>query len=251
MRTLVLISALIIILNSCSNTESEFERKSKTFDSIETKYKDIGFSGISDIDIKYKQIEIYSRILLEKQNIFDSISVKNLTDSFRTKFLSRHNLLKTDFEKDIDSVNSYSSTYLNQLYEMIGDEKSFKSRVHDAFKANGSLKFDDLLFYFDNLYFKLSPDSKYHYVNSVTNSEIEKWMTGSKGLILEFEYAVKKNMRDPDSFEHIETSYNNKGVDARVKMKYRGKNKLGIIVLTEANGILDTENGTVTITSIN
>ncbi|WP_185213795.1 hypothetical protein [Sphingobacterium mizutaii] len=247
----ILISSFFIFILSCSQGNSDFERKSKMFNSINNKYKGLGFSGISDLDIKYKQVKIFSRIVLEKQNVFDSTIVQNLTDSLRLEFLKKHNISSPDFERDIDSVKSYSPTFLSQLYSMTANEDIFKSKIHDAYKANGKLNFSDLLFYFDNLYFKLSPDSKYQYVQSIDKNEIEKWMKGRNGIILEFENEVKKKMHDQESFEHIETSYSNKGFEAKVRMKYRGKNKLGVTVLNEANGILNTENGTVSITSIN
>jgi hypothetical protein len=42
---------------------------------------------------------------------------------------------------------------------------------------------------------------------------------------------VKENMKDPSSFEHVETSYSDKGDYLIVKMVYRGKNSFGALVI--------------------
>jgi len=44
---------------------------------------------------------------------------------------------------------------------------------------------------------------------------------------------VKENMHDPKSFEHVETSYKILGEEALIIMKYRGHNKLGVLVLNQ------------------
>jgi len=45
--------------------------------------------------------------------------------------------------------------------------------------------------------------------------------------------AVEKNMNDPDSFDHVETRFSDKGDYILVYMKYRGKNSFGALVLGE------------------
>lgn len=43
---------------------------------------------------------------------------------------------------------------------------------------------------------------------------------------------VKENMNDPDSFQHVETTYEDKGIGVGfyVHMKYRGNNAFGGVV---------------------
>lgn len=55
---------------------------------------------------------------------------------------------------------------------------------------------------------------------------------------------VKNNMNDPKSFEHIETTYTDKGDYLLVYMKYRGKNAFGAKVLQTVIGTVDL-NGNV------
>lgn len=72
--------------------------------------------------------------------------------------------------------------------------------------------------------------------------EITRWMSNYDGSIFEFEYDVKKLLDDPESFEHVETSYTK---SAKVKMKFRAKNRFGAIVLNTAHADLNTIDGTV------
>ena len=51
-------------------------------------------------------------------------------------------------------------------------------------------------------------------------------------------------MNDPKSFEHIETTYTDKGDYLLVYMKFRGKNSFGAKVLQTAIGTVDL-NGNV------
>ena len=55
---------------------------------------------------------------------------------------------------------------------------------------------------------------------------------------------VKNNMNDPKSFEHVETTYTDKGDYLLVYMKFRGKNSFGAKVLQTAIGTVDL-NGNV------
>ncbi len=50
---------------------------------------------------------------------------------------------------------------------------------------------------------------------------------------------VKNNMKDPKSFEHVETTYTDKGDHLVVYMKYRGKNSFGATTLETAIGTVD------------
>lgn len=57
---------------------------------------------------------------------------------------------------------------------------------------------------------------------------------------------VKKNMNDPKSFEHVETSYADNGADVVVFMKFRGNNAFGAKVLSEAVASVAPATGEVT-----
>lgn len=63
---------------------------------------------------------------------------------------------------------------------------------------------------------------------------------------------VQDNMRDPDSFEHIETRItpvNNKGTHHLI-MKYRAKNGFGGMTISNAIATIDNDSCKATITSI-
>lgn len=78
-----------------------------------------------------------------------------------------------------------------------------------------------------------------------SNPLVENWMSDWDGSIADFKYKVKKQLHNPSSFEHVETSYNDKGLNVKVRMKFRATNKLGALVLNQADGILNTSDGSV------
>jgi hypothetical protein len=80
---------------------------------------------------------------------------------------------------------------------------------------------------------------------SSSNYLAEQWMSDYDGSIFEFEYQVKKLLDDPSSFEHVETSYSEQGLETKVRMKFRAKNKFGAKVLNQADALLNTNDGTV------
>ncbi|WP_149525673.1 hypothetical protein [Sphingobacterium hotanense] len=155
-----------------------------------------------------------------------------------------------EFLADKDSINSFSKSYLSEK-ETFWNDANFRSRLLDIYKANGKVEFEDLLFYFDNSYFKLDQNSDFQYVSKIHSEDIEKWMLGLNGLILDFEYSVKEMLDNPDSFEHVETSYNSAKNQANVKMKFRAKNKFGAVVTNVAFGVLNIDDGSVSNIRIN
>ncbi|WP_282635818.1 hypothetical protein [Sphingobacterium thalpophilum] len=241
-KILMYILALYSI-TSCQ--ETEYERKKKIYESINEKYKNKGFSGISEVYSQVKQIGVYSSVYLEKRNVFSEQEVKHVSDSLQEIFLSKHGIAKDEYLTDIDSVDSYSSTLLPEMYELISNETDLRKRLYSAYKANKNVSFDDLMYYFKNYRFPFVENSGYKYVSSVNNTDVEAWMSNVDGSIFEFEHAVKKQLHDPSSFEHVETSYNTNHGEARVRMKFRAKNKLGALVLSQADGILNTSDGSV------
>jgi hypothetical protein len=58
----------------------------------------------------------------------------------------------------------------------------------------------------------------------------EKYLSGWDGSYRPLVEYVKKNMDDPDSFEHVETIFWNNGDHATVVMKFRGNNAYGVTV---------------------
>lgn len=58
---------------------------------------------------------------------------------------------------------------------------------------------------------------------------------------------VRDNMNDPSSFEHIETTYSDKGNYLLVKMKFRGKNALGTKVVNVVTAKMDIDGNVLSI----
>ena len=54
--------------------------------------------------------------------------------------------------------------------------------------------------------------------------KIEKQFSAWDGSHITFSRAIKDNLNDPSSFEHVETRYEDKGTYILVSMKYRAKN---------------------------
>lgn len=51
------------------------------------------------------------------------------------------------------------------------------------------------------------------------------------GYCMNLKHFVKKNLNDPDSFEHVETNTYDNGNDVIVKMMYRTKNVFGTKII--------------------
>ena len=59
---------------------------------------------------------------------------------------------------------------------------------------------------------------------------------------------VKKGMKDPSSFEHVETRFNDKGDHYEIYMQFRGKNSFNAIVTQQV--IADFNKSTRTLSNI-
>ena len=73
---------------------------------------------------------------------------------------------------------------------------------------------------------------------------IEKHFSKYDGSCISFKSFIKENLKDPSSFEHVETRYNdNNDGTVIVYMKYRAKNSFGAIVTEIAKCTLNTSSG--------
>jgi len=74
--------------------------------------------------------------------------------------------------------------------------------------------------------------------------KIEAQFSGWDGSHREFERMIKDAMNDPDSYDHVETRYIDKGSFIRVFCTFRGKNSLGVwsrtprLLISLSTGIL-------------
>ncbi|WP_353120956.1 tetratricopeptide repeat protein [Dysgonomonas capnocytophagoides] len=98
-----------------------------------------------------------------------------------------------------------------------------------------------------NTIMQLIPDEKQAIENqkiAARKERILKQFSSWDGSHRNLEKWLKNNMNDPKSFEHVETTYTDKGDYLLVYMKYRGKNSFGAKVLQTVIGTVDL-NGNV------
>lgn len=68
-------------------------------------------------------------------------------------------------------------------------------------------------------------------VKSERKGKIEAQFSGYSGAHRNFERLIKKSMNDPDSYDHVETRYTDKGDYIRIYMTFRGRNAFGGMVM--------------------
>jgi hypothetical protein len=77
----------------------------------------------------------------------------------------------------------------------------------------------------------------------VATESIEKNFNGWDGSHIKLTRFVKENLNDPDSYEHIETTYKVTGDSIWLFMNYRAKNSFGGIVKEGITAIANKETG--------
>lgn len=60
---------------------------------------------------------------------------------------------------------------------------------------------------------------------------------------------IKKSMNDPDSYDHVETTYKDTGKDLLIITKYRGKNGFGGVVINSLKAKADYDGNVIEIYS--
>lgn len=85
------------------------------------------------------------------------------------------------------------------------------------------------------------------YENNDPNGRIERHFSNIDGSYTKFKNYIKENLKDPSSFEHVETRYNdNNDGTVTVYMKYRGKNSFGAVTTQIAKCTLNVNSGDFT-----
>lgn len=80
-----------------------------------------------------------------------------------------------------------------------------------------------------------------------TKEEIESLFSSYNGSLPSLVQEIKKQMKDPDSFEHIETSYSNIKSKLIVEMKYSGINSFNTRVIQEVTATVDFDGNVIRI----
>lgn len=79
----------------------------------------------------------------------------------------------------------------------------------------------------------------------IRQEKIERQFSAWDGAHLKLERSVEDSLKDPDSYEHIETRYGIKGDRLTVVMTFRAKNSFGGYVVQQAKGVYDIEGNTL------
>ena len=79
------------------------------------------------------------------------------------------------------------------------------------------------------------------------NNKILRQFSQWDGSHRNLERLIKDNMNDPSSFDHVETTYADKGKYILVQMRYRGKNAFGATVLNTTTAKVDIDGNILSI----
>jgi hypothetical protein len=79
----------------------------------------------------------------------------------------------------------------------------------------------------------------------VRAKKISNQFSGWDGAHIKLERLVKENLKDPDSYEHVKSLYNDHKTYLIVELTYRAKNSFGAKVLGSVQAKVDINSGTV------
>lgn len=241
------IPVLLIMLIAVA-CEPSIEQKLKEISFINEKYNSTIFYSTSNIvDSKYKIWKCLSFM----QTLYGSDKVKDiahLNDSIFNVAITKTKIDVNQFKKDTADINKILPGYFDSNNKSNLDIEVTKA-ISTAYGNNSKVTYSDIVDYivdgkFKNGESKETSTPKTH-KESIDKNEVEKWMSGWDGSISDFEKQIKNNLNDPDSFKHVETSYNIKRRPIIVRMKFRCKNSYNATVTNIAEGVLNTSNGTV------
>lgn len=255
----------VVIIAGCNEQQDKTvknEHRSKTsklktekeliLDSLDAVYLNLGFEGYCDALKEDEVLYITAAAIAEKKfpsNDTERTKLELSTyNNFYRDWLSAKKIDQKQFEedklKDVFVLNNQCA--LENKYVLSG----LRFKIKELVSTTNNVTYASLGEHMKNNFRDQRERSTSTVSNretnpaSVSESDITKWMSSWDGSIFELEYAVKKLLNDPDSFEHVETSGSTKN-GAKVKMVFRAKNKLGNLVTNTAYADLNTEDGTV------
>lgn len=97
---------------------------------------------------------------------------------------------------------------------------------------------------------KLIPNQEQQEINKIKSerqNKINLQFSGYDGSHSTLKRVVKENMKDPSSFDHIKTNYEDKGSYILVQMSYRGKNSFGAKVIQTTTAKIDLDGNIISI----
>lgn len=241
-----LLIAIATIFYSC---KSDIEKKFDKIDEINAKYKSTNLRNLSEIDAGRKKIEkfvSYFRTMYGTNAVPDE---KVTTDSLLNILLNKNDIKQNQYNEDRKQALEIFPDYFDDGSEIYYKKSKVSRDISIAFANDENRTYEDLFHYVEKGYFT-NGERKGESISSfekpkATKDEVEKWMSGWNGSIRDFVTKVKSDLKDPESFKHIETSYNNKNSRVIVRMKFSAKNAIGGNLSNIAEGILNIQDGTV------
>lgn len=116
--------------------------------------------------------------------------------------------------------------YAKKLYDNSVPMRKAKNRFFNSSVLKWILIFGVIIFFMDQCFKNNAKESALR--NDPNN--IERHFSQYDGSYTKFKNYIKENLKDPSSFEHVETVFtNNNDGTATVIMKYRGRNSFGAI----------------------
>lgn len=86
---------------------------------------------------------------------------------------------------------------------------------------------------------KLEQEQKNKQAVATRKKQIEDQFSGWDGSHVKLTRYIKEHMKDPDSYDHVETRFGDKGDHILVVTKYRGKNSFGALVVQATTATVD------------
>jgi|GEM_PF-2009401 len=131
----------------------------------------------------------------------------------------------------IDTV-VYREYYRKQLIKKLGYEYS-NIKTFISFIPNRNIDYEKLL-----------ADNK---TKAERKEKILRQFSAWDGSHINLKRVVKANMNDPKSFDHVETTYSDKGDYLLIYMKFRGKNAFGAKVIQTVTAKADIEGNIISV----
>ncbi len=220
--------------------DGKYELAIKDFEKVgsnDTNYKD----AVSKIGIANQKIKELS-IAIEKENIeklkaykdFQKTWSDSIVKFWQGDYINKHLTSKNSdtiyfqLSKKATEGNWQSTAELHQsIYQ-----KQFDSITINKF--NNKLK----------TVIKIIPNEEQQNQNNVIavrQNKIKLQFSSWDGSHSALKSYVKDNMNDPSSFDHIKTTYSDKGNYLLVQMKFRGKNSFGAKIIEVVTAKVDLE----------
>lgn len=231
------------------------------------------FSLIRENEIGYKdaivKIEIAKRKVIEEQALKDA----KLKEEILLKTAKLRDFQKTWADSIVKSESKEGNRHLVAVKLSLPDSILFeytKGVTINGFDVN--IQNDTVMYrnsYRENLrkkfgnefsntkvYISCIPNSKVDYqkvladkqAKAERNDKINRQFSAWDGSHRKLERFVKDRMNDPSSFDHVKTTYADKGSYLLVQMTYRGTNPFGALILTQIIAKVDFDGNVLSYT---